>query len=266
MSTGSLQIESLGEGRDGDLALVHGWGIGKAVWQPVIAALSQGCRLHLVDLPGYGGFAQSPQRASAGFVPTAQALVDLLPTGTALCGWSLGGLLALQAALLAPRHFSRLILVGASPCFAQRADWRCAQPPALLDAFGSAVTADAPLALRRFVTLLNQGDASARAIVGRLAKLAATPPTGATLAQGLAWLREVDLRQPLQSAGLALPTLLIHGRRDSLIPCAAAAWLHEKLANSQLEIFAAAAHAPFLNDPERFAELTVDFCHAPAAD
>jgi len=265
MKTGALHIETLGEGRGGDLALVHGWGLGKAVWQPVIAALGQRFRLHLVDLPGYDGDGQNLP-AAAGFVPTAQALVDLLPAGTALCGWSLGGLLALQAALLAPRHFSRLILVGASPCFAQRADWRCAQPPALLDAFGSAVAADVPLALRRFVTLLNQGDASARAITGRLAKLAATPPTGATLAQGLAWLAEVDLRQRLQSAGLALPTLLIHGRHDSLIPCAAAAWLHEALPNSQLEIFAAAAHAPFLNDPERFAELTVDFCHAAAAD
>ncbi len=266
MRTGSLQIESLGEGRGGDLALVHGWGLGKAVWQPVIAALSQRFRLHLVDLPGYGAFDETTLATSAGFTPTAQALVDRLPAGTALCGWSLGGLLALQATLLAPRHFNRLILVGASPCFAQRADWRCAQPPALLDAFGNAVASDAPLALRRFVALLNQGDASARAITGRLAKLAATPPAGATLAQGLAWLREIDLRQALQSAALALPALLIHGRCDTMIPYAAAEWLHGELPISRIEIFDAAAHAPFLSDPERFADLTADFCHAPVAD
>lgn len=265
MSTGAPRIERLGEGSC-DLALLHGWGIGKAVWQPVIAALGQRFRLHLVDLPGYGEFEQNALPVSAGIKPTARALVDLLPTGTALCGWSLGGLLALQAALLAPQHFSRLILVGATPCFARRAGWPCAQPSALLDAFSSAVATDAALALQRFITLLNQGDASARAITRRLAGLAAAPPDAATLAQGLAWLREVDLRQPLQAAALALPTLLIHGRRDTLMPLAAAQWLLEVLPNARLEIFDAAAHAPFLNDPGRFAELIGDFCHAPAAD
>ncbi len=262
----ALQIESRGAGRGGDLALVHGWGLGKAVWQPVIAALEQGFRLHLVELPGYGGSAQGPTAASAGFAPTAQALLDSLPAGTALCGWSLGGLLALQAARLAPRHFGRLILVGGTPCFTQRTGWPCAQAPALLDAFNSAVAADAPLALRRFVALLNQGDASARAITRRLAELAAAPAASATLAQGLAWLREIDLRPALQAAALALPTLLIHGRHDALIPVEAAQWLNKNLSNARLEIFASAGHAPFLNDPARFAEVISDFCHAPATD
>lgn len=261
----ALQIERLGEGR-GDLALVHGWGLGKAVWQPLSATLAQRFRVHLVTLPGYGDFEPGASPNSPTFAETAQALIDRLPGGTALCGWSLGGLLALQAALLAPQHFGRLILVGATPCFAQRAGWRCAKPPALLDAFGSAVATNAADALQRFIALLNQGDASARANTRRLAKLLAPPPDGSTLAPGLAWLREVDLRQALQAAALALPTLLIHGRRDTLMPLAAAQWLHEKLPNAQLEIFDSAAHAPFLNDPVRFAELIVDFCHAPAAD
>lgn len=265
MSTGAPRIERLGEG-SGDLALLHGWGIGKAVWQPVVAALGQRFRLHLIDLPGYSRIEQNALPAVAGFTSTAQALIDRLPAGTALCGWSLGSLLALQAALLAPQYFSRLILVGSTPCFMQRAGWPCALPLALLDAFHSAVAADAALALQRFIALLNQGDASARANTRHLSKLAAAPPDGATLARGLHWLREVDLRQPLPSAALALPTLLIHGRHDTLMPLAAAQWLLEVLPDARLEIFDAAAHAPFLNDPGRFAELIGDFCHAPAAD
>jgi pimeloyl-[acyl-carrier protein] methyl ester esterase len=265
MSKVALQIESLGIGHRGDLALVHGWGLGKAVWQPVTAALGARYRVHLIELPGYGG--PGPAPAAAGFSATAQALPDLLPAGTALCGWSLGSMLALQAALLAPRHFCRLILVGATPCFTRRAGWDCAQPPSLLDAFASAVAAEPRLALQRFVALLNQGDSSARENIRRLTPLAATPPAGTALAQGLAWLREVDLRpalESLQHAG-ALPTLLIHGRHDALMPLAAGEWLHERLPASRLEIFAAAAHAPFLNDGVRFAELLGDFCHAPAA-
>ena len=51
-----------------------------------------------------------------------------------------------------------------------------------------------------------------------------------------------------------------------MIPYAAAEWLHGELPISRIEIFDAAAHAPFLSDPERFADLTADFCHAPVAD
>ena len=36
------------------LALIHGWGLGSAVWQPVVEPLSRHYRVHLVDLPGYG--------------------------------------------------------------------------------------------------------------------------------------------------------------------------------------------------------------------
>jgi hypothetical protein len=44
-------------GQDPELALVHGWGLGSAVWQPLLEPLSRSCRVHPVDLPGYG---QSP--------------------------------------------------------------------------------------------------------------------------------------------------------------------------------------------------------------
>jgi pimeloyl-ACP methyl ester carboxylesterase len=43
------------------------------------------------------------------------------------------------------------------------------------------------------------------------------------------------------------------------MPLPAAHWLKEQLPNAHLERFAGAAHAPFLNDPERFAQLIGDF-------
>ena len=62
-----------------------------------------------------GSSAQNPPD----FVDTAAAIADALPAGCALCGWSLGGLLALQAALpaLAPKRIDRLILCAATPAF-----------------------------------------------------------------------------------------------------------------------------------------------------
>lgn len=252
-------VQSIGSGPD--LALVHGWGLGRHAWEPAVEALAQRCRVHLIDLPGYG----TTPASSAGFAQTAQALVDELPAGVTLCGWSLGGMLALQAALLAPQKIARLILVGSTPSFMQRGGWFAAQPPALLDTFADAVASDAKTTLQRFIALLNQGDAQARPITRALTgkMLDSTLPDTATLTTGLGWLRDVDLRA--QVATIATPTLLIHGERDPLMPLAAAQWLMDVLPNARLETFAAAAHAPFLADPARFATLAGDFCHDRAA-
>ena len=244
-------------GNGPDLALIHGWGLGSATWQPVTEALAQRCRVHLVDLPGYG---EAPAD-SGDFAQTAQSLIDALPDGIALCGWSLGGMLALQAARLAPQKIARLILVGSTPSFMQRPDWPAAQPPDLLDTFADAITRDAAATLQRFIALLNQGDAQARpisrALTGRM--LGGALPDPATLSSGLGWLRDVDLRATIPS--IATPTLLIHGERDPLMPLAAAQWMKAQLPNARLDVFAASAHAPFLADPERFVARVSDFCH-----
>ncbi len=258
-------------GQGADLALVHGWGLGSAAWEPVVCALAQRCRVHLVDLPGYG---EPGTDTGADFAGLARRLIAALPPGVTLGGWSLGGMLALQAALLAPGHIARLVLVAATPSFTQRADWSAGQPPALLDALQSAV-GDHPNAalqpalqptLQRFVALLNRGDTQARAI-GRtlIAGLSANPlPDSAALGRGLAFLRDIDLRPDLrqQTPPVRTPALLVHGDCDPLMPLAAARWLAEHLPNSRLEVFAGAAHAPFLNDPERFAALVSNFCDA----
>lgn len=268
MSTLNVELVGHVSGHERDLALIHGWGIGKAVWQPVIGNLAQRFRVHLLDLPGYGkADCSSPfdaltnlsSCATPSFIDTAAALADTLPEGCILCGWSLGSQLALQAAVLRPGHFSQLVLVASTPRFIQANEWPHAQTPALLDAFETAVGEDPGTTLKRFIALLNQGDTHARANARSLALglSAGKLPDAATLVQGLGWLRDVDLRQQL--AAIALPTLLIHGENDPLMPLPAAQWLKEQLPNAHLERFAGAAHAPFLNDPERFAQLIGDF-------
>ncbi|MBK7955826.1 MAG: alpha/beta fold hydrolase [Candidatus Accumulibacter sp.] len=249
----------IGEGPD--LALIHGWGLGSAVWEPLLPALSERARVHLIDLPGYGEAAD----ANADFPGTAQALIDALPQPVTLCGWSLGAMLAIRAALLAPERVSGLVLVGATASFTQRVDWRAAQAPAVVDDFSASVGRHPEQTLQRFVALLSQGDSQARRISrSLLAGLRqGRAPAAAALARGLDWLREVDLR-PLLPA-LAARCLLIHGENDPLNPVIAARDLSLTIANSRLEVFASAGHAPFLTDRERFLRLLDDFCHDPAA-
>ena len=240
------------------LALIHGWGLGRAAWQPIHEPLSAHYTLHLIDLPGYGEAPPDPR----GFTDTARRIVEDLPVGVTLCGWSLGAMLALEAANQCPERVGGLILVGATPSFVQRRDWPHGQPTTLLGLFIAALRANPRETLQRFIALLNQGDAQARA--NTRAQQQSLPaddlPDGDSLLQGLEWLRKTELRPMI--ATVSIPTLLIHGENDPLMPLPAAQWLAEHLPEAQLEVFKGAAHAPFLSDPERFAELLIDTCHA----
>jgi pimeloyl-[acyl-carrier protein] methyl ester esterase len=128
----------------------------------------------------------------------------------------------------------------------------------LLDSFTAAAATDPLAALRRFAALLNQGDDRARDITRQLtALLGARIDDSATLAAGLAELRDSDLRK--SAVAVRLPTLLVHGERDPLMPLAAGRWLAEHMPDARLEIFSGAAHAPFLSQPDRFAEMLQQF-------
>lgn len=210
-----------------DLVFLSGWGFDSRVWQPVAERLAGDFRI------GYD--------------------LESAPAGAIVCGWSLGALRALKSALAA-----RLILVGATARFVQAADWPAAQPAELLDSFAAAVAADPAAALRRFAALMNQGDDHARELTRSLTALINERiPDTATLAAGLAELRDSDLRKSVVVA--RQPTLIVHGEHDPLMPLAAGRWLAEHMPNAQLEIFAGAAHAPFLSQPERFAALLTEF-------
>jgi pimeloyl-[acyl-carrier protein] methyl ester esterase len=212
-----------------DLVLVAGWGFDSRVWQPIAERLAGDFRI------GYD--------------------LGHVPDGAVVCGWSLGALRVMkEKSAVATRH----LLVAATPRFVQAPDWPCAQPPELLESFAAAVAADPLAALKRFAALMNQGDGHARDITRQMHDLLrARVPDTETLAAGLAELRDTDLRKSVTAT--RHPTLLIHGEHDPLMPLAAAEWLATNMPDTRLEVFAGAAHAPFLSDPDRFAQLVREF-------
>lgn len=248
----------------GDLVLIHGWGIGRRAWDSVLPNLIDHFRVHLVDLPGYEPATEHDAHTSAApsFADTADALAAAVPDGCIVCGWSLGALLALQAAALISSRIARLVLVGGTPRFTQDTDWPAAQPETVLKAFQDALGGDPDGVRQRFVALFNQGDSRARSITRDLCRLLAESPTPEPkfLLAGLDWLRDTDLRPLVRS--VQQPVLLVHGERDPLMPPSAARWLRDTLPQAKLEVFPDAAHAPFLHDPERFGRSVRNFCHA----
>ena len=110
------------------LVLLHGFSGTRHAWDAVAAQLSPQRYLPLaLDLPGHGDAAE--QVAPISFDSCVADVLANAPERFALCGYSLGGRVALHVALAAPERVTRLVLLSTSAGIddgAERADRRAA--------------------------------------------------------------------------------------------------------------------------------------------
>jgi 2-succinyl-6-hydroxy-2,4-cyclohexadiene-1-carboxylate synthase len=93
------------------IVLLHGFGGTHRAWDGVIDRLSpERYRPLALDLPGHGAYADAAPPIS--FAGCVEHVLGLAPERFALCGYSLGGRIALHVALAAPERVSRLVLVS----------------------------------------------------------------------------------------------------------------------------------------------------------
>jgi pimeloyl-[acyl-carrier protein] methyl ester esterase len=228
------------------LVYLHGWGLHGGIWSET-AALLPGLT---PDLHGYGDVAPvAPYTAET----LADALAATLPDGAAVCGWSLGGMVALALAARHPHKVARLVLVATNPAFVSRPDWQYGLASDVLAEFTRALGEDYKATLLRFLSLQARGGEQARAVIERLrgSVFLRGEPAAEVLAAGLDLLRDVDLRAVVGQ--VRCPVLVVHGAYDMLCPLGAGRWLAENLPDARLALHERAAHAPFLSHPDWFA-------------
>lgn len=253
----SLHVETRGQGPD--LVLLHGWGMHGGVWRGVCEVLEAHFKLHLVDLPGMG---HSPACEPYTLQTLADHVARYVPTGAALAGWSFGGEVAMRLALDFPARIRKLVLIGSTPCFVNKEDWKIGVAPEVFGAFAAQVAADYHPSMGRFLGLQAFGGESSRTQMRELREqFASRPePAQALLQQALTVLLETDLRQDF--AKLKPPVQIIHGDRDTLAPVAAARWMAGQLPDATLNVIPGASHAPFLSHPTAFVDAMTGFLHA----
>ena len=233
------------QGSGPDLVLVHGWGLHGGIWGDLPARLAQHFRVTTLDLPGHG---RSREVNGDGSLDAFTDRVAELCSGAAIwLGWSLGGLIALNAALRHPHKVAQLVLVGATPKFVQAPDWPHAMPKAVFADFARSFAQDYRATLLRFLSLQVGGNESARVLLKQLRAdmFAHGEPQPEALAAGLAILEQTDWRTHL--AEIQVPTLVVHGSHDRLAPPAAGEYLAAQLPKARLLRVAGAGHAPFLS-------------------
>jgi pimeloyl-[acyl-carrier protein] methyl ester esterase len=249
-----LCIERAGAGPP--LVLWHGWGLNLRIFDELRDQLATEFEIIAVDLPGHG---QSEWIAGMEGEAQLSALLEHVPEGAALLGWSLGGQFALRAALRAPALVKRLILIATTPRFTTAPDWPHGLDAAVLGEFALRLRADWTGTVHDFLELQVRGSPGWASALGVLQAALAAHGRGdpAALAAGLELLASVDLRAQLPR--LAAPTLVLYGERDRITPAAASRALAQALPHAQALGFARAAHTPFLTQPAAIAQAVREF-------
>src|SRR3954468_24188062 len=263
------------------ILLIHGVAGSSQQWEPAMKLLSRDFTVLAPDLLGHGRSAKPRGDYSLGAY--AAGLRDLTVAlgidDATVAGHSLGGGIALQFAYQFPERTNRLVLVssgglGREVHFLLRA----ATLPGselVLPLISNNRVRDAGTAVSGFL--------------GRLGLRAG--PDIAEFARGYGTLADGDarraflhtLRAVIDPGGQRVnatdrlylaedvPTLIVWGRRDPIIPVSHAGTANRGMPGSRLEVFDDAGHFPQLDEPDRFAEVLGEFgptsetAHADAA-
>jgi len=245
----TLYIDKLGHGPV-PLVLLHGWAMHGGVLSPLVEALQDRCTMYVVDLPGHGysrdcGLPLEPRACAA-------AIAAITPPAIWL-GWSLGGLIALTAALDLPQQVRGLAMLCATPRFVRDASWPYGTDAAMVQQLATDLATGYHATIERFLALEAMGSADPRAELRQLRTLvfARGEPDRRVLQEGIRILETGDRRAALPD--LSVPSAWIAGQRDRLVPPQAMQWSASQCGGSYDEI-ERAGHAPFFGQAAAVAQ------------
>lgn len=250
-----LKIISLGEGPE--LVLLHGWAMHSGIWAGVVDQLASEFRVNLVDLPGHGVNSHIPLCSDLDEV--AELISSELPPAIWM-GWSLGGLVALAAALRQPHKVKKAILVAATPCFSKTRDWEFGVSPAQQQAFTAGLEDDFEGTLKQFceqcfgATRVNE----ALGLLG-YSPVADKVPARDVLHTGLELLYGSKLLAGLGSC--KVPALFVGGTRDRTIRPESFEQAAAMLPVGFSTLIRGAGHAPFISHRDKFLDIMREFIH-----
>jgi pimeloyl-ACP methyl ester carboxylesterase len=263
------ELSYLDSGTGPAVLFIHGLLGSHRNWAHLVDALDTRHRVVASDLIGHGASAKPMGDYSLGaHAATLRDLLDHLGIArVTLVGHSLGGGIAMQFCYLFPDRVERLVLVSSGGL------GRSVSP---LLRSATLPGADWVLALAASGWVRNR----AEAVGGTLRRLGVRPSADLTEGWlGFSSLGEAETRRAFLATAravidpggqtvtahdhlpmaIAVPTLVVWGTRDRMIPAWHATTAQQAIAGSRVELFEGAGHFPHLEQPERFARLLGDF-------
>jgi non-heme chloroperoxidase len=239
-----LAVRRLSDGPP--LVFIHGWGMDRRIWDYLTLDLPHAYTVVTYDARGYG--ASSAPWTGYDLAQASRDLRVLLRTldldDATLIGLDIGAAAALRYVLDGGRRAARLILI-APAVRPSRADPAGALPEPLRTWHGD-LRRDRPrLAAQLAAVWAPMASPQTQAWL-RDALLAAAPHA---LLHGLQTLAAPDL--PATLGDVAVPTLVLHGRQDPVVPLAHGAQIAAAIPGARLVVLDVPGHLPMIADPER---------------
>ncbi|MFY9553072.1 MAG: alpha/beta fold hydrolase, partial [Thermoanaerobaculia bacterium] len=202
------RIREMGEGPP--VLLVHGYPLDGAMWSGVARALSARFRVLKPDLPGRGETSAASEGTIDGYADFLASILDHLPDGAGLAGFSMGGYAALALARRRPEKLRALALVDTRASADDEAG-RAKRDEAIAAVRVSGVTAIAEAMLPK---LLSPESLSNRDLVERTRRIMSRQKPETVEADLTAMRDRPDFRHSLAQIGI--PTLVLVGEADTL--------------------------------------------------
>ncbi len=253
--------------------LLHGVGTSSGEWSWVLPDLARNHRVYAIDLPGYDGSYEPPDYAPAFTASFVGSFLDAVGAERAVVvGNSFGELVALHLALSEPTRVSALglsdsaglgrivnplLMALSSPAAGELATALVKTPPGA-----------AQRAFRRALLMFARPWQMPLKWVKDQYKLAQLPNfTDATLSSLRSAVGAVGQREVLldQLPHLQMPTLIVWGVEDRVLPYFQAKDASTRLQDGSLELISNCGHLPHVEQPKRFASVLGRFIseHSP---
>ncbi len=264
---GDINTRYWSEGEKGSpVIFVHGLGASAEIWMHNVSAIAEEHRVYVPDLVGFG----LTDKPEVTYSPTFMAafindfMTALSINRACLVGNSLGGGLALQYTLQFPGKVEKLVLVDSAGFGREMAFiMRLATIPLVGEMMMQPSRMGMAFVLKRcvydqavitddLVDLYYKLDSSPEARMSILSVLRSS----ATIFGGSA-----DVLDPIikNLGNIGVPTLIIWGRQDRILPFKHACFAAEKLPNARLHIFDQCGHMPNFERPQEFNDLVLNF-------
>ena len=244
------------------VVLLHGMGSSLHAWDGWVEALKQARRVIRFDLPGFGLTGPSSERIYTldNDVRVVIAMLDRLAIKRCVIGGnSLGGAVAWRTALAHPWRVERLILVDAvgypDHPVSVPIGYRLAQIPALT--WFLKHTLPRSLVKQGLHNTFGDPKRVTQEMIDRAVDLNQREGNRQALIERFKQRRPSELFKRVPE--LTVPTLILWGGRDRLIPPDDAQRFHRDIAGSTLVIFDDLGHAPEEEDPVRTVEAVKRF-------
>ncbi len=248
---GSLNIRYFSGGQGEPLVIIHGGGDGARAWLKSSEELSKYYSVYIPDLPGFG----HSQSANDKFhLPEYVAFIEDFTHALGiesfhLVGHSIGGGIALHYALKSPQKVKGLVLVSSWCLGIEAALWvRLLSHPALSRSLG-----EAGIAVLKGVKWL------ARLFYAPFRF--ANPVTRVKMDVGKTMITLRGQTTVLQDrlCELTMPTLLVWGSGDRIVPASHAYVAAELIPDCQLHIFEGCGHSVYKQRAGEFSQLLANF-------